>query len=97
MAKLSTLHQTINHISQSLQALLEHLPSITAPPLVAETSLAAPAEVCVESFTDWAALEKDFQAEFFPINPAKSAALVLHNKEQYEQRKRTFNKHIGSF
>ncbi|KAG6867905.1 hypothetical protein C0993_009653 [Termitomyces sp. T159_Od127] len=41
--KLSTLHQTTNHISQSLQALLEHLPPIAAPPLVAEPSLAAPA------------------------------------------------------
>ncbi|KAG6874625.1 hypothetical protein C0993_012816, partial [Termitomyces sp. T159_Od127] len=37
----------------------------------------------VGSFTDWAAFEKDFQAEFFPIDPAKSAALVLHNREQW--------------
>ncbi|KAG6872291.1 hypothetical protein C0993_002253, partial [Termitomyces sp. T159_Od127] len=39
--ELSTLHQTTDHISQSLQALLEHLPPIIAPPPVAEPSLEA--------------------------------------------------------
>ncbi|KAG6858888.1 hypothetical protein C0993_004909 [Termitomyces sp. T159_Od127] len=43
MTKLSTLHQATNHISQFLQALLECLPPRTAPPLVAEPSLAASA------------------------------------------------------
>ncbi|KAG6881272.1 hypothetical protein C0993_002156 [Termitomyces sp. T159_Od127] len=41
----------------------------------------------VGSFTDWAAFEKDFWAEFFPIDPAKSAALALRNREQYRQGK----------
>ncbi|KAG6871891.1 hypothetical protein C0993_002674 [Termitomyces sp. T159_Od127] len=174
--KLSTLHQTTDHISQSLQALLEHLPPVTAPSLVAEPSPAAPAvplvalatvagpqaqilcsvlpdmydgnctsgehflQCCltyihlsgdafdsdalkiawvlsymkagwastyalhvfkhpggVGSFTDWAAFEKDFQAEFFPIDPAKSAALALHNREQYRQGKRMLDEYINSF
>ncbi|KAG6875710.1 hypothetical protein C0993_007862 [Termitomyces sp. T159_Od127] len=155
MTELSTLHQTTDHIFQSLQ-LLEHLPPRTAPPPVAEPSPAAPAgpqaqlprsalldtyngdrtsgehflQSCltyihlsgnafdsdalkiawmlsymkagwastyalhvfqclggVGSFTDWAAFEKDFQAEFSPIDPAKSAALALRNREQYGQRK----------
>ncbi|KAG6899663.1 hypothetical protein C0993_008204 [Termitomyces sp. T159_Od127] len=171
--ELSTLCQTTNHISQSLQALLECLPSITAPPPVAEPSPAALAvppvalagsqaqtpclalldmydgdhtsgehflQSCLtyihlsgdafdsdvlkiawvlsymkagwastyalhvlrrpgglRSFTDWATFEKNFQAEFFPINPAKSAALVLHNRKQYGQRKRTLDEYIYFF
>ncbi|KAG6883498.1 hypothetical protein C0993_005833, partial [Termitomyces sp. T159_Od127] len=174
--ELSTLHQTTNHISQSLQALLERLPPRTAPPLVAEPSPAAPAvpaaapgapagpwtklphpalpdmydgdhtseerflQSCltyihlsrdafdsdvlkiawvlsymkagwastyalrilwrlggVGSFTDWAAFEKDFWAEFFLIDPAKSAALALHNREQYGQGKWTLDEYIDSF
>ncbi|KAG6881167.1 hypothetical protein C0993_002541, partial [Termitomyces sp. T159_Od127] len=51
----------------------------------------------VGSFTDWAAFEKDFQAEFFPIDPAKSAALALCNREQYGQGKRTLDEYIDSF
>ncbi|KAG6881532.1 hypothetical protein C0993_001046 [Termitomyces sp. T159_Od127] len=51
----------------------------------------------VGSFTDWAAFEKDFQAEFFPIDPAKSAALALHNREQYRQRKQMLDEYIDSF
>ncbi|KAG6875009.1 hypothetical protein C0993_011211 [Termitomyces sp. T159_Od127] len=51
----------------------------------------------VESFTDWAAFEKDFWAEFFPIDPAKSAALALRNREQYGQGKRTLDEYIDSF
>ncbi|KAG6871591.1 hypothetical protein C0993_003081 [Termitomyces sp. T159_Od127] len=164
--ELSTLRQTTDHISQSLQALLECLSPCTAPPPVAEPSpaaLAVPAaapgvpagpwvqlprpalpdtydgdrtseerflQFCltyihlsrdafdsdtlkiawvlfymkagqastyalrvlrcpggVGSFTDWAAFEKDFRAEFFPIDPAKSAALALRNREQYGQGK----------
>ncbi|KAG6892169.1 hypothetical protein C0993_004627, partial [Termitomyces sp. T159_Od127] len=38
ITKLSTLRQTTDHISQSLQALLERLPPRTTPPLVAEPS-----------------------------------------------------------
>ncbi|KAG6892998.1 hypothetical protein C0993_002314 [Termitomyces sp. T159_Od127] len=174
--KLSTLHQTTDHISQSLQALLERLPPCTAPPPVAEPSPAAPAvptaapgvlaglraqlphlalpdtydgdrisrerflQSCltyihlsrdafdsdtlkiawvlsymkaerastyalrvlwhpggVGSFTDWATFKKDFWAEFFPIDPAKSAALALRNREQYGQRKRMLDKYIDSF
>ncbi|KAG6863123.1 hypothetical protein C0993_012777, partial [Termitomyces sp. T159_Od127] len=51
----------------------------------------------VGSFTDWAAFKKDFQAEFFPIDPAKSAALALCNREQYGQGKRTLDEYIDSF
>ncbi|KAG6863150.1 hypothetical protein C0993_012697 [Termitomyces sp. T159_Od127] len=51
----------------------------------------------VGSFTDWAAFEKDFQAEFFPIDPAKSAALALRNREQYGQGKQTLDEYIDSF
>ncbi|KAG6865526.1 hypothetical protein C0993_007980, partial [Termitomyces sp. T159_Od127] len=47
--------------------------------------------------TDWATFEKDFQAELFPIDPAKSAALVLCNREQYGQRKQTLDEYIDSF
>ncbi|KAG6883733.1 hypothetical protein C0993_004246 [Termitomyces sp. T159_Od127] len=176
MTELSTLHQTINHISQSLQALLEHLPPFTTPLLVAEPSPAAPAvpavalgvlaglqahvpysvlpdtynsdctckecflQSCltyihlsrdafdsdalkiawvlfymkvrwastymlhvlqcpggVESFTNWAAFEKNFRAEFFPIDPAKSTALALYNREQYKQEKPTLDEYIDSF
>ncbi|KAG6867407.1 hypothetical protein C0993_003158, partial [Termitomyces sp. T159_Od127] len=43
MTKLSTLHQTTDHIFQSLQALLEHLFPITAPSPMAEPFLTAPA------------------------------------------------------
>ncbi|KAG6877776.1 hypothetical protein C0993_003977 [Termitomyces sp. T159_Od127] len=176
MTELSTLHQTTDHISQSLQALLERLPPCTAPPLVAEPSLAALAvpatapevpagsraqlprlalpdtyngdctsgehflQSCltyihlsgdafdsdmlkiawvlsymkagwastyalrvlwhlggVGSFTDWATFEKDFRAEFFPIDPAKSTALALRNREQYGQGKRTLDEYIDFF
>ncbi|KAG6862618.1 hypothetical protein C0993_002341, partial [Termitomyces sp. T159_Od127] len=45
--ELSTLRQTTDHISQSLQALLERLPPHTAPPPVAEPSPAAPAAPAV--------------------------------------------------
>ncbi|KAG5333588.1 hypothetical protein C0989_005284 [Termitomyces sp. Mn162] len=31
----------------------------------------------VESFASWIKFEKDFQAEFFPLDPAKTAALSL--------------------
>ncbi|KAG6883302.1 hypothetical protein C0993_006928, partial [Termitomyces sp. T159_Od127] len=51
----------------------------------------------VGSFTNWAAFEKDFWAEFFPIDPAKSAALALCNREQYGQGKRMLDKYIDSF
>ncbi|KAG6875033.1 hypothetical protein C0993_011119, partial [Termitomyces sp. T159_Od127] len=157
--KFSTLHQTTDHISQSLQELLEHLTSHTIPHLMAEPSLAALAvpaaapgvpagpqvqllcpalpdmyngnctsgehflQSCltyihfsrdafdsdalkiawvlsymkarqastyalqvlwrpggVGSFTDWAAFKKDFWAEFFPIDPAKSAALAMQQR-----------------
>ncbi|KAG6881240.1 hypothetical protein C0993_002270, partial [Termitomyces sp. T159_Od127] len=51
----------------------------------------------VGSFTNWATFEKDFWAEFFPIDPAKSATLALRNKEQYGQRKQTLDEYINSF
>ncbi|KAG6875807.1 hypothetical protein C0993_007362, partial [Termitomyces sp. T159_Od127] len=51
----------------------------------------------VGSFTDWATFEKDFWAEFFPIDPTKSAALALHNREQYGQGKQMLDEYINSF
>ncbi|KAG6898767.1 hypothetical protein C0993_004462 [Termitomyces sp. T159_Od127] len=51
----------------------------------------------VGSFINWAAFEKDFRAEFLPFDPAKSAALVLRNREQYEQGKWILDKYIDSF
>ncbi|KAG6867157.1 hypothetical protein C0993_006178 [Termitomyces sp. T159_Od127] len=51
----------------------------------------------IRSFTDWAAFEKDFQAEFFLIDPAKSATLALCNREQYGQGKQTLDEYINSF
>ncbi|KAG5333931.1 hypothetical protein C0989_004625 [Termitomyces sp. Mn162] len=51
----------------------------------------------VGSFADWAAFKKDFQVEFVPINPAKTATLALHDREQYEQGKSTLDKYIDSF
>ncbi|KAG6881546.1 hypothetical protein C0993_001003, partial [Termitomyces sp. T159_Od127] len=51
----------------------------------------------VGSFTDWATFEKDFWAEFFLIDPAKSTALALCNREQYGQRKQTLDEYIDSF
>ncbi|KAG6884068.1 hypothetical protein C0993_001736, partial [Termitomyces sp. T159_Od127] len=41
MTKLSTIHQTTDHISRALQTLLECLPPIIAAPLGAEPPLAA--------------------------------------------------------
>ncbi|KAG6881921.1 hypothetical protein C0993_012475 [Termitomyces sp. T159_Od127] len=131
--ELSTLRQTTDHISQSLQALLERLlPRTTTSggraisgspgsssssfggagrPLGAVTTPGTPGHIAwmlsymkagwastyalrvlqhpggVGSFTDWAAFEKNFQAEFFSIDPAKSATLALRNREQYGQGK----------
>ncbi|KAG6876739.1 hypothetical protein C0993_000775 [Termitomyces sp. T159_Od127] len=148
--ELSTLCQTTNHISQSLQALLElaalaglcvQIPHLVLPdtydgnrtsrehffPCLTYIHLSGDAfdsdalkiawvlsymkageastyalhvlqcSGGVGSFIDWAAFEKDFQAEFFPIDPAKSTALGLHNREQYGQRKQTLDEYIDSF
>ncbi|KAG6867765.1 hypothetical protein C0993_011423 [Termitomyces sp. T159_Od127] len=51
----------------------------------------------VGSFADWVTFERDFWAEFFPIDPTKSAALVPHNREQYEQGKQTLDEYFDSF
>ncbi|KAG6880542.1 hypothetical protein C0993_005861, partial [Termitomyces sp. T159_Od127] len=51
----------------------------------------------VGSFTNWAAFKKNFWAEFFPIDPDKSATLALCNREQYRQGKRTLDEYIDSF
>ncbi|KAG5348435.1 hypothetical protein C0989_010454, partial [Termitomyces sp. Mn162] len=51
----------------------------------------------VGSFADWAAFKKDFQAEFFLIDPTKTAALALHNREQYGQEKRMLDEYIDFF
>ncbi|KAG5351990.1 hypothetical protein C0989_004285 [Termitomyces sp. Mn162] len=45
----------------------------------------------------WATFKKDFQAEFFLLNPAKTAALMLHDQEQYGQGKHTLDEYIDSW
>ena len=51
----------------------------------------------INSFVDWASFKADFQAEFFPLNSAKTAALLLHDWDQYNQGKCTLDKYIESF
>ncbi|KAG6859533.1 hypothetical protein C0995_007545 [Termitomyces sp. Mi166 len=51
----------------------------------------------VGSFLNWAAFEKDFCVEFFPLDPAKMAALMLRDWEQYGQGKRMLDEYIDSF
>ncbi|KAG6867867.1 hypothetical protein C0995_004499, partial [Termitomyces sp. Mi166 len=51
----------------------------------------------VHSFINWEAFETDFQAEFFPLDPAKTAALSLHNPNQYGQGKQSLDNYIDSF
>ncbi|KAG5351899.1 hypothetical protein C0989_004620 [Termitomyces sp. Mn162] len=51
----------------------------------------------VGSFLDWAAFEKDFYVEFFLLDPAKTAALTLHDREQYGQGKCMLDEYIDSF
>ena len=41
--------------------------------------------------------EQEFQDEFFPQNPAKTAALVLQDRDQYGQGKCLLDKYIDSF
>ncbi|KAG6896730.1 hypothetical protein C0993_008132 [Termitomyces sp. T159_Od127] len=108
--KLSTLHQTTNHIFQSLQALLNRdafdsdMLKIAWVLSYIKAEWASTYALCifwhprgVGSFTDWAAFEKNFWAEFFQIDPAKSAALALRNREQYGQGKWTLDEYIDSF
>ncbi|KAG5349021.1 hypothetical protein C0989_006521, partial [Termitomyces sp. Mn162] len=45
----------------------------------------------------WATFEKDFCVEFFPLDPIKTAALTLCNREQYRQGKHTLDKYIDLF
>ncbi|KAG5352957.1 hypothetical protein C0989_011746 [Termitomyces sp. Mn162] len=51
----------------------------------------------VGSFLDWATFEKDFCVEFFLLDPAKTMALILCDREQYEQGKHTLDEYINSF
>ncbi|KAG5732399.1 hypothetical protein E4T56_gene11335 [Termitomyces sp. T112] len=51
----------------------------------------------VGSFLDWAAFEKDFYVEFFLLDPAKTASLTLHDREQYGQGKCMLDEYIDSF
>ncbi|KAG5733790.1 hypothetical protein E4T56_gene8161 [Termitomyces sp. T112] len=51
----------------------------------------------VRSFPDWAAFEKDFCAEFFPLDPAKTVALTLSDRKQYGQGKHTLDEYSDSF
>ena len=41
--------------------------------------------------------EQGFQDKFFPQNPAKTATLVLRDRNQYRQGKRSLDKYINSF
>ncbi|KAG5333600.1 hypothetical protein C0989_005248, partial [Termitomyces sp. Mn162] len=45
----------------------------------------------------WATFEKDFHAEFFSLDPTKTVALTLHDREQYGQGKHTLDEYIDSF
>ena len=51
----------------------------------------------INSFADWASFEADFRAEFFPLDPAKTAALSLRDRDQYGQGKCTLDEYIDSF
>ena len=51
----------------------------------------------INGFVDWASFEANFWAEFFPLDPAKTAALSLQDRDQYGQGKRTLDKYINSF
>ncbi|KAG5349469.1 hypothetical protein C0989_003606 [Termitomyces sp. Mn162] len=51
----------------------------------------------VGSFPDWAAFKKDFCMEFFLLDPTKTMALTLHNREQYGQGKCMLDEYIDSF
>ncbi|KAG5353397.1 hypothetical protein C0989_007542, partial [Termitomyces sp. Mn162] len=51
----------------------------------------------VGTFADWAAFERDFCTEFSLLNPAKTTALALHDREQYGQGKWTLDEYIDSF
>ncbi|KAG5346612.1 hypothetical protein C0989_000555 [Termitomyces sp. Mn162] len=51
----------------------------------------------VESFSSWTEFEKEFQAEFFSLDPAKTAALSLPDQTQYGQGKQSLNEYIDSF
>ncbi|KAG6878820.1 hypothetical protein C0992_007441 [Termitomyces sp. T32_za158] len=51
----------------------------------------------VAGFANWDAFEQEFWDEFFPWNPAKTAALILRDKDQYGQGRRSLDKYINSF
>ncbi|KAG5350095.1 hypothetical protein C0989_000200 [Termitomyces sp. Mn162] len=51
----------------------------------------------VGSFPDWATFEKDFCAEFFLLDPAKTVTLMLYDREQYGQGKCTLDEYIDLF
>ncbi|KAG5351537.1 hypothetical protein C0989_006044 [Termitomyces sp. Mn162] len=116
--KLSTLCQTTDLISQSLQALLKCLTPTPTPPLAVEPAPTASALIpiapvtlqpqipCstlpdaydgVGSFPDWATFKKDFHAEFFLLDPTKTMALTLCDREQYGQGKHMLDEYIDSF
>ena len=48
-------------------------------------------------FASWAAFKQKFQDKFFLWNSAKTAALVLINRDQYGQRKHLLDEYIDSF
>ncbi|KAG6891804.1 hypothetical protein C0992_003654, partial [Termitomyces sp. T32_za158] len=51
----------------------------------------------VAGFANWDAFEQEFRDEFFPRNPAKTAALILRDKDQYGQGRRSLDEYIDSF
>ncbi|KAG5349886.1 hypothetical protein C0989_001393, partial [Termitomyces sp. Mn162] len=48
-------------------------------------------------FLDWTTFEKDFCMEFFLLDPTKTAALTLRDREQYEQGKHMLDEYINLF
>ncbi|KAG5337271.1 hypothetical protein C0989_010009 [Termitomyces sp. Mn162] len=51
----------------------------------------------VGSFLDQTTFKKDFCTEFFLLDPAKTVALTLRNREQYEQEKQMLEEYINLF
>ncbi|KAG6902275.1 hypothetical protein C0995_002207 [Termitomyces sp. Mi166 len=108
---LETQVQTIQtsltlHMTNSLQMLLEHLPST---PVITPTPPTPPETIPAPHFNVSAAPHTkipcpalsdtygDQSVEFFPLDPAKTAALSLHNLNQYGQENQSLDDYIDSF
>ncbi|KAG6899759.1 hypothetical protein C0995_005000 [Termitomyces sp. Mi166 len=105
--ELAGLCQTTDTISHSFQMLLEHLPPTPVvtptPPTPPETNPALCFDVSAAPHTKIAhpTLPDTYDGaqagEFFPLDPAKTAALSLYNPNQYGQGKQSLDDYIDSF